>query len=82
MYWFPNAVDVFGFPVEALWCTGFQRLLIYLAFLLMLFGVLVSKAVDLFGFSVDALWCTCFQRLLIYLAFLLMLFGVLVSKGF
>jgi hypothetical protein len=30
-------------PVDALWCTGFQRLLIYLAFLLMLFDVLVSK---------------------------------------
>ena len=43
MYWFPKAVDLFGFPVDALWCTSFQTLLIYLAFLLMLFGVLVSK---------------------------------------
>jgi hypothetical protein len=47
--------DLFGFPVDALWCTGFQRLLIYLAFLLMLFHVLVSKGFDLFGFPVDAL---------------------------
>jgi hypothetical protein len=39
----PKAFDLFGFPVDALWCTSFQRLLIYLAFLLMLFGVLVSK---------------------------------------
>jgi hypothetical protein len=37
VYWFPKAVDLFGFPVDALWCTGFQRLLIYFAFLLMLF---------------------------------------------
>jgi hypothetical protein len=43
MYWFPKAVDLFDFPVDALSCTGFQRQLIYLAFLLMLFGVLVSK---------------------------------------
>jgi hypothetical protein len=33
VYWFPKAVDLFGFPVDALWCTGFQRLLIYFAFL-------------------------------------------------
>jgi hypothetical protein len=38
-----KTVDLFGFSVDALWCTCFQRLLIYLAFLLMLFGVLVSK---------------------------------------
>jgi hypothetical protein len=43
MYWFPKAFDLFGFPVDALWCTSFQRLLIYLAFLLMLFDILVSK---------------------------------------
>jgi hypothetical protein len=43
MYWFPKAFDLFGFPVVALWCTSFQRLLIYFPFLLMLFGVLVSK---------------------------------------
>jgi hypothetical protein len=43
VYWFLKAFDLFGFPVDALWCTGFQRLLIYLAFLLMLFGVLISK---------------------------------------
>jgi hypothetical protein len=35
--------DFFGFPVGTLWCTCFQRYLIYLAFLLMLFGVLVSQ---------------------------------------
>jgi hypothetical protein len=35
VYWFPKAFDLFGFPVDALWCTSFQRLLIYLAFLLM-----------------------------------------------
>ena len=38
-----KAVDLFGFPADALGCTGFQRLLIYLPFLLMLFDVLVSK---------------------------------------
>jgi hypothetical protein len=38
-----NKKAKFGFPVDALSCTGFQRLLIYLAFFLMLFGVLVSK---------------------------------------
>jgi hypothetical protein len=43
MYWFPKAFDLFGFPVDALWCTGFQMQLIYLVFQLMLFGVLVSK---------------------------------------
>jgi hypothetical protein len=32
VYWFPKAVDLFGFPVDALWCTGFQRLLIYFAY--------------------------------------------------
>jgi hypothetical protein len=42
-YWFPKAFDLFGFPVDALSCTSFLRLLIYLAFLLMLFGVLISK---------------------------------------
>jgi hypothetical protein len=40
---FSKTVDLFCFSVDALWCTCFQRLLIYLAFLLMLFGVLVSK---------------------------------------
>jgi hypothetical protein len=33
VYLFPKAVDLFTFPVDALWCTCFQRLLIYLAFL-------------------------------------------------
>jgi hypothetical protein len=28
MYWFPKAFDLFDFPVDALWCTSFQRLLI------------------------------------------------------
>jgi hypothetical protein len=42
VYWFLKTFDLFGFPVDALWCTSFQRLLIYLAFLLMLFGVLDS----------------------------------------
>ena len=82
VYWFPKAVDLFGFPVDALWCTCFQRQLIYLAFLLMLFGVLISKSFRFIWFSC---WCsliTSFQMLLIYLAFLLMLFDVLVSKGF
>jgi hypothetical protein len=26
MYWFPKAFDLFGFPVDVLWCTSFQRL--------------------------------------------------------
>jgi hypothetical protein len=43
VYWFPKTVDLFGFSVDALWCTSFQRLLIYLAFLLMLFGVQYIK---------------------------------------
>jgi hypothetical protein len=55
VYWFPKAVDLFGFPVDALWCTGFQRLLIYFAFLLMLFGVLVSKG---FWFISLSCWCS------------------------
>jgi hypothetical protein len=33
MYWFPKAFDLFGFPVDALWCTSFQRLLIYLKYI-------------------------------------------------
>jgi hypothetical protein len=39
VYWFPKAFDLFRFLVDALWCTSFKRLLIYLAFLLMLFGI-------------------------------------------
>ena len=55
MYWFPKAFDLFDFPVDALWCTSFQRLLIYLAFLLMLFHVLVSKG---FWFIWLSYWCS------------------------
>jgi hypothetical protein len=29
VYWFPKVFDLFGFPVDALCCTSFQRLLIY-----------------------------------------------------
>jgi hypothetical protein len=39
-----KAFDLFGFPVDALWCTSFQRLWTYFAFLLMPFDVLVSKS--------------------------------------
>jgi hypothetical protein len=44
MYWFPKAFDLFGFPGDALSCTSFLRLLIYLAFLLMIFSVLANKS--------------------------------------